>query len=89
MFEAQHRMRIWQNYCDTLRAARNFDALRQTIMEKVEEAYNAHEAEQGEENMRLLERLVTLRIIDTKLDQSPRCHGFPQGRDRPARLRPG
>ena len=66
LLDAQYRTRIWQYYLDGLHAQRNFDALQEDVLARIEEAYNANEAEQGEENMRLLERLVTLRVIDTR-----------------------
>ncbi|MEI7832473.1 MAG: SEC-C metal-binding domain-containing protein, partial [bacterium] len=42
------------------------DELMEEIMGHIEEAYEAHEIGQGEENMRLLERLVILRVVDSK-----------------------
>ncbi len=66
LFEAQHRERIWQYYLQGLRGYQSTDDLREDVQQKVAEAYTDHENEQGEENMRLLERLVILRIIDHK-----------------------
>jgi preprotein translocase subunit SecA len=66
LFEAQHRMRIWQHYLEGLQKPKTYATLTADIQQHIDEAYQAHEAEQGEENMRMLESLVTLRIIDTK-----------------------
>jgi preprotein translocase subunit SecA len=44
---------------------RDIDALKEDLVARMEEAYEAKEAELGSENMRQLERLVMLRIIDT------------------------
>ena len=38
----------------------------ENIMGHIEEAYEAHETSHGDENMRLLERLVILRVVDAK-----------------------
>ncbi len=66
LFEAQHRARLWQLYEDNLKSYAKYDDLLDGVMEHVEMAYDFHEAEQGEEIMRMVERFVTLRIIDTK-----------------------
>ena len=67
LLEAQYRMKIWDFYLKGLQAPSNTTKLSEDIIAHIHEAYRAHEAEQGDpENMRLLERLVTLRIIDTK-----------------------
>ncbi|HEY3377075.1 MAG TPA: SEC-C metal-binding domain-containing protein, partial [Armatimonadota bacterium] len=66
LLDEQHRRRIMQLYTEGLAAPKRFDELTELIITRVHEAYDGHEAEQGEENMRLLERLVTLRIIDEK-----------------------
>ena len=66
LLEAQYRERVWQHYISGLREPANYSALVESIIEHVVEAYDAHEAQQGNDNMRMLERLVTLRIIDTK-----------------------
>ena len=66
LFEEQHRRKIWQLYLDSLRNEPTVDELRESLQERVMEAYDYHEATQGEENMRLLERLVILRIVDHK-----------------------
>ncbi len=44
---------------------RDLDGLKEDLVAMMEEAYQAKEAELGDENMRQLERLVMLRIIDT------------------------
>ncbi len=44
---------------------RDLDGLKEDLVALMEEAYEAKEAELGDENMRQLERLVMLRIIDT------------------------
>jgi len=44
---------------------RDLDGLKEDLVALMEEAYDAKEAELGDENMRQLERLVMLRIIDT------------------------
>lgn len=69
LFEAQHRARIWQTYEDNLRAYTRYDDLLEGVKEHVEEAYAFHETEQGEENMRMIERYVILRIINSKWTQ--------------------
>ena len=66
LFETQHRERIWKMYLDALRTERNTEALRQTVHEHIEEAYDDHEREQGDENTRMLERMVIMRIVDHK-----------------------
>jgi preprotein translocase subunit SecA len=66
LFEEQHRRKIWQLYLDSLRNEPTADALRESVQQRVTEAYDYHEASQGAENMRLLERLVILRIVDHK-----------------------
>ena len=66
LFEAQHRARLWQMYEDSLRAYNRYDDLLDGVLDHVEEAYVYHEAEQGEENTRMVERFVILRIIDNK-----------------------
>ncbi len=64
--ETLHRARITQLYYDGLKKHKRQDELMEEIMGHIEEAYEAHEIEQGEENMRLLERLVILRVVDSK-----------------------
>ena len=66
LFEQQHRERIWAAYMQTLGGQKNAEALREVVHEHVEEAYDDHERSQGEENMRLLERMVIMRIVDHK-----------------------
>ncbi len=66
LLEAQHAQRIWKHYTDGLQALRSTRDLEDIVLEKAGESYDAHEAEQGEEAMRMIERLVILRIIDTK-----------------------
>ena len=66
LLEDQYRERVWQHFLQGLREPATFQALTDSILDHVEEAYLNHEEQQGEENMRMLERLVTLRIIDTK-----------------------
>ncbi|MHB9129485.1 MAG: preprotein translocase subunit SecA [Armatimonadota bacterium] len=66
LFAKQHDIQVWQHYMDGLQKPRNTDDMFETVMGKVDEAYKLHEASMGEEGMRLLERLVMLRIIDTK-----------------------
>ncbi len=66
LLEGQARGRIWDQYLTTLRTPHTIPALRETITNLLDDAYAAHEELQGEENMRLLERLVILRIVDTK-----------------------
>ena len=66
LFEAQHRERIWNMYLDALRGQQHFAALRNVIHENIEAAYEGHEREQGEENVRMLERMVIMRIVDHK-----------------------
>jgi preprotein translocase subunit SecA len=66
LFEQQHRARIWQYYMDGLRAPQKPEELQDAVMTAAELAYEAHEMSQGAEAMRLLERLVILRVIDTK-----------------------
>lgn len=48
-----------------LRSTRNRDELRQGLLDMIDRAYTAKEEEQGEENMRKLERAVLLRTMDT------------------------
>lgn len=64
--EAQYRIDIWRNYTNGFEQEPNTEALVQSVMGHVEEAYNQHEAEHGDESMRMLERLVLLRVIDEK-----------------------
>ncbi|MHB9026818.1 MAG: preprotein translocase subunit SecA [Armatimonadota bacterium] len=64
LFEAQHRAKIWQNFQDGLRNIGRTDDLYDDVIDHIMEAYETREREIGEENMRMLERLVTLRIID-------------------------
>jgi len=66
LFESQHRARLWQTYEDALKSYNTRPELLEAILEHVDEAYDNHEAEQGEENMRMIERFVILRIIDSK-----------------------
>ncbi|MCA1665986.1 MAG: preprotein translocase subunit SecA [Thermomicrobia bacterium] len=44
---------------------RDLDILKEDLVAMMEEAYTAKEAELGDDNMRQLERLVMLRVIDT------------------------
>jgi preprotein translocase subunit SecA len=44
----------------------NRDQISEFLLEKSVEAYDAREAELGEENMREIERVITLRIVDEK-----------------------
>lgn len=64
--ETMHRARIFQNYFDGMKQFKRQEELLDGIMTRLEEAYEAHETSQGEENMRLLERLVILRVVDSK-----------------------
>ncbi|HEX2948545.1 MAG TPA: SEC-C metal-binding domain-containing protein [Armatimonadota bacterium] len=66
LLEAQHNIRIWQHYIDGLKTPKAYSALLDDAITHVQESYDRNELEQGEDNMRLLERLVTLRIIDNK-----------------------
>ena len=66
LLEAQHSARVWQYYLDGMRAAQNASELEDLVLEKAGETYDAAETGMGEEQMRLLERLVILRVIDTK-----------------------
>jgi len=64
LLEAQYRNRIYNYYVSKLKDIKNFNDLVNLINEKVIEAYNYRENEIGNDNMRLIERLVTLRVID-------------------------
>jgi preprotein translocase subunit SecA len=66
LLEQMHRQRIWQHYMDGLGAYRTSEALYEGIMAHLLEAYNARETFLGDETMRMLERLVILRIVDTR-----------------------
>ena len=66
LLEAAYRARVWQAYLDGLHATTNFNELTADIIARVEEAYEAHAADMGEQNARLVERLVTMRVIDAK-----------------------
>jgi preprotein translocase subunit SecA len=64
LFEAQHRAKIWQNFQESLSSFTRPDDLYDDVLDHIMEAYEQREQDIGEENMRMLERLVTLRIID-------------------------
>ena len=66
LFEDQHNRKVWTMYAASLREQDSADDLRESVLERLNEAYDYHESTQGDENMRLLERLVILRIVDHK-----------------------
>jgi len=66
LFEQQYLQRIWAIYQESLRRHHNTEELRAAVQERVDLAYAQHEASQGEENMRLIERMVIMRIVDHK-----------------------
>jgi len=64
LLEAQYRNRIFNYYVSTLKETKSFSALVELINDKITTAYNEREEEIGIDGMRLIERLVTLRVID-------------------------
>ena len=66
LFEQQYLQRVWTVYQLALRQQQSTADLRVLVQAHVDEAYAQHEESQGEENMRLIERMVIMRIVDHK-----------------------
>ena len=54
------------NLAESLKQLRQRDQLRETLLNMLTDAYGQKEAEQGEENMRMLERLLMLQTVDRR-----------------------
>ncbi len=66
LLDAMYRRQIWEHYMNGLAQYPTSPDLKDGIMEHLMQAYELRESGLGEEKMRMLERLVIMRIIDTR-----------------------